>query len=434
MSSDVLSQISQSISDPSYLDETSKLEREAVNLLVKYAQYSQLGDQQPPLSGELLVQEAKQFLKALSEWEDEFGELDVLYKAARKEIGVLRSKVMKERLQKANLQRTNNILKQAFILSTEMRDEHLSEVKDLAFARELFVSTVKMVEIEVFSYCNRVCWFCPNAIHDRRSANHHMKHETYIKILEDLRSCDFDKRISFSRYNEPLADQSIVDRLAEARSYLPKAILHINTNGDYLHEEYLSRLYEAGLRSLNVQIYLNNEEKYDHGRVRQKLERRVSDLGLSVHDVKDIPNTWLEVAAPYRDMKLRMYGRNFDVNGCDRGGTVEVHSKSPRVSPCRSPFYHMYIDYNGSVMPCCNVRSDVPEHRQCKLGVMSKDTSLFEIYAGSKAASWRRAMVGFRPKEGVCKNCNFKEFTDSIETRKAQESILKTALDLEKTI
>ncbi len=432
MSVDILNQVGQNLSNLSHVDGTSELEKEAIKLLLLYVQNLQSPDQKKHISGDVLINEARQFLEALSNREYESSELQILHKAARKEIGTLRRKVMAERLQKAKLQQTNSVLRQAYILSTEMRDEHLSAINDLASAKELFITSVTMVEIEVFSYCNRVCWFCPNATHDRRSSNHHMKHDTYIKILEDLRSCNYNKRISFSRYNEPLADKSILDRLSEAREYIPNATLHINTNGDYLNRDYLFDLYNAGLRALNIQIYLNNEEKYEHERVRQKLERKIRELGLEFSGVKDIPDTWIEVTARYHDMKIRMYGRNFDKNGCDRGGTVEVESKAPRTSPCRSPFYHMYIDYNGAVMPCCNVRSDIPEHSQCKVGLMSNETSLFEIYAGEKASSWRRAMIGFRDKKGVCKNCNFKEFTDTPETRAAQNRILKIATDLER--
>lgn len=427
MSADAKDRVGQILSDLLGVNEAGELQKEAIKLLLMYAQNEQSLDRKMPGSEDLLIKETSQYVEALSKREKDFGELGVLYKAARDEIGSLRSKVMKERLQKAKLRQSISILKQAYILSTEMHDEHLSEINDEALARELFTSSVSMVEIEVFSYCNRVCWFCPNAVHDRRSANHHMKHDTYIKILEDLQSCKYSNRISFSRYNEPLADRIITERISEARKYLPYATLHMNTNGDYLNKDYLSELYDAGLRSLNIQIYLNNEEKYEHDKVKKKLEKRVYDLELEVTDVVDTPDTWLEVVAQHHDLKIRMYGRNFDENGCDRGGTVEVQNITPRISPCRSPFHHMYIDYNGAVMPCCNVRSDIPEHKQCKVGVMDSKTSLFKIYTGAKAASWRRAMVGFRPKEGVCKFCNFKEFTDAPETRKAQEIILKVS-------
>ena len=36
-------------------------------------------------------------------------------------------------------------------------------------AKALFKTHVSNVEIETFSYCNRVCGYCPNATHDRRS-------------------------------------------------------------------------------------------------------------------------------------------------------------------------------------------------------------------------------------------------------------------------
>ena len=39
--------------------------------------------------------------------------------------------------------------------------EHFLIAPDRTAAQTLFKRSVVMVEVEVFSYCNRRCWFCP---------------------------------------------------------------------------------------------------------------------------------------------------------------------------------------------------------------------------------------------------------------------------------
>ena len=38
-----------------------------------------------------------------------------------------------------------------------------------------------MVEVEVHSYCNRVCWFCPNSFIDRKTKTYYLNENLYLK-------------------------------------------------------------------------------------------------------------------------------------------------------------------------------------------------------------------------------------------------------------
>ena len=70
--------------------------------------------------------------------------------------------------------------------------------------KQIMKKNLTQVEIEIFSYCNRTCWFCPNSIIDRHSENHFMPEEQYLKILEQLKEINYSNIITYSRYNEPL--------------------------------------------------------------------------------------------------------------------------------------------------------------------------------------------------------------------------------------
>jgi MoaA/NifB/PqqE/SkfB family radical SAM enzyme len=305
--------------------------------------------------------------------------------------------------------------------------DHFRPVPDRDEAMGLFRRSVRMVEIEVFSYCNRACWFCPNSVVDRRSTTEYMPEQLYLRVLEQLAEADYHGMISYSRYNEPLADRIILRRIEQARTLVPEATLHTNTNGDYLTPGYLDDLASAGLRSLSIQIYLGNEDRYDHDRMRTKLQQTIEKLQLAATLVTDDPGTWLEATSSHRGIRVRLYARNFEVNGCSRGDSVPIALSARRTSPCLSPFHDVYIDYNGKVMPCCNLRSDLPAHRDAVVADLHDVPDLFAVYASETMAAWRRSLVGFGPKSGHCSSCSFVPYADTPEHRAVHERLLHDA-------
>jgi MoaA/NifB/PqqE/SkfB family radical SAM enzyme len=306
-------------------------------------------------------------------------------------------------------------------------DDHFRRIEDRREAIRLFQQSVSMVEVEVFSYCNRRCWFCPNSVVDRLSTTEYMAEELYLRILGQLRDAEYRQMISYSRYNEPLADRIILRRIEQAKAGLPEAILHTNTNGDYLTPQYLIELADAGLRSLNVQVYLGNDDRYDHERMRTKLLRTIDQLQLNAPIIQDEPGAWLEARAECSGIRMRLYARNFELNGCSRGDTVPIRMTYRRTSPCLSPFRHIYIDFNGKVMPCCNLRSDVPGHGNAIVDDLNGETDLFLVYAGQTLAAWRRNLIGFGQKGGHCSTCSFVTYDDTPEHRAIHGRLLQSA-------
>lgn len=305
--------------------------------------------------------------------------------------------------------------------------EQLRPATSIAHAATVFKANIRMVEIEVFSYCNRKCWFCPNSRQDRISTNHLMNPETYTSVLEQLSSIEYDGMITYSRYNEPFADRIILNRIREARDRLPKALLHTNTNGDYLDPDLLGEIYSAGMRSLNIQFYLQNEQRYDHEAIRRRAQQIIARLRLPCRLVRDEPGHWLEYRIDYRDMHIRGYGRNFDINGTSRGGLVNINSDYVRTSPCLIPFWSVYIDYNAKIVPCCNFRSDMPEHSEYIVGDLNESPSLFLNYVNTSATAFRQSLLNVQPKMGRCRDCYFALEDPSQEAVAAMQELTVTA-------
>ena len=147
---------------------------------------------------------------------------------------------------------------------------------------------------------------------------------------------------------------------------------------------------------------LRNDDRYDHERMRTKLLKTIDQLQIPARVIRDEPGVWLEASATTAGIQMRIYARNFELNGCSRGESVPIQFTHRRTSPCLSPFYHVYIDFNGTVMPCCNLRSDVPAHADAAIANLSNGADLFLVYASETMAGWRRGLIGFERKSGHC--------------------------------
>ena len=283
--------------------------------------------------------------------------------------------------------------------------------------KQWFKKQLKLIEIETFSYCNRECWFCPNSEIDRRSHNVVLPEDIYLNILDQLAEIDYAGEVTYSRYNEPLAYKEIIlKRVAQAREKLPKAKLRTNTNGDYLNLEYIYQLRDAGLDELFVQQYLANNEMYDHEKMRKRMLKRIKDLGVTYSVISDVENHRIEYNLNIPGITVHLRARNFSIEGTSRTEKVaEFNKKYVRTKPCMQVFNNMYIDHTGYVMVCCNVRSDVPLHKN---GVMAHvtDAPLWEIYRNEKYKPWRKDHEKEGPKHGICAGCkNDIEFTEFLK-------------------
>jgi MoaA/NifB/PqqE/SkfB family radical SAM enzyme len=295
------------------------------------------------------------------------------------------------------------------------RDHFSGELK-LDRSKELFKASVNQVEIETFTYCNRTCWFCPNSRIDRRSENRYMDEGLYLRILSELAAIEYNQVITYSRYNEPLADRIILTRLRQARQILPKACLSTHTNGDYLNGKYLDELKESGLKRLRVQVYLGNKEPFDDRRILIRMEQRLKNLGLPYQMIGAERGIRYMAQVDHKGMEVTFDARNFAAIGVDRGQTINLPQTYQRRSPCLIVFQHLYVDYDGTVVPCCNIRSDEPGHAPFLIDRLGENRSIYQAYAGNSLAAWRRALIGFGPKNKPCNSCSYECLEETPQT------------------
>lgn len=205
---------------------------------------------------------------------------------------------------------------------------------------------IRLIELELYSFCNRKCKWCPNSYIDRQSYCDYI--DTSIieeKLLPELKEINYSGYITFSRYNEPLAH---ADKLKEIgwlfKNNLPNCKLVTNTNGDYLTEEVLTNL---PIDELTVMDYDNKGIDW--------CKERLEKINCVIDEIKN-----QYIYAHYGDIKILYYAdwtKHCIIS--NRGGNLPEYSTAVRTYPCTEPKYFIGINYDGTVSPCCNIRNDV---------------------------------------------------------------------------
>jgi MoaA/NifB/PqqE/SkfB family radical SAM enzyme len=229
------------------------------------------------------------------------------------------------------------------------------------------------------------------------------------RVFEELGSIDYAGQIVVARYSEPLTNPKyLYERLARARALVPHAQLCITTNTDYLTTTVLDRLEQVGLNVVYMSLYLKDRERWSIQLARLYTARLQKELRVRLLTRTETPTNLL-ASYVYKGLNLYSTCHNWEQYGTDRGGSLAQYKMEERVGPCRDPFETFVIDYNGAVVPCCAIRSDLPAHRHLLAGNLSvPGTSIFDIYAAQLSA-WRRSMVGFGPKEYPCTTCRHRD-------------------------
>ncbi|MGE4510655.1 MAG: radical SAM protein [Sulfurimonadaceae bacterium] len=289
----------------------------------------------------------------------------------------------------------------------------------LELQKTYFKKLVSHIDIELYSYCNRTCWFCPNSFLERKNHKEFLDPSLYTTLLQDLASITYDGCISFNGYSEPFGNEFFYERLHEAKELLPHALLAANTNCDFLDDNALQKAYESGLRQLNMQIYLQEEELFTPELVAKKLSHLQKRLRGVVFDTPKIRHDLIEYPCSYHDMHIRAYARDFRVNGIDRSDLEVQTHPSNRNTPCTISTNQVIINYKAQMLPCCHIRSDYDKHASLVFATLQKKpASLFEAYFSKKSLAWKKSLLYFDTTfASPCTNCLFHPLADNAVTR-----------------
>ena len=241
------------------------------------------------------------------------------------------------------------------------------------------INSIKAVEIEINSNCNKACSYCPN-LEQKRIEKGNISEELFEKILLELKNIEFKGRISFRFFNEPLLSDKIELHSMRVKSILPHCKILIYTNGTLLSSKKFYDLIKSGVDYLVVTKHEGESSEY-------LFEKTIEELPL------DVSSRYIKFQN-FSSLKLT-----------NRGGLIKLPLEQiPHQLPCTIPINMITITNQGSVLPCFE-----DYHQKNQMGNIAIST-LKEIWNSEKYVLFRKKLsLGLRSDYSVCSKCNRKE-------------------------
>lgn len=270
--------------------------------------------------------------------------------------------------------------------------------------RHIFKNNVDIVNLELSSYCNRRCIYCPVS-NFRRDYRDCIDEKMFDSILGDLLSIQYDRVLSLNLYNEPLDDiEFFLESLSRIRSNLPNTLIFTNTNGDNLTRELLNDLQDAGLNRLKVTIHPPADKPWDFDREKSRLLSLLNKIGAQSIPIEENASN-LRSLMKLGQLQIVFQSVNWMVEGNSRGETViSQNLLTQRVQPCVKPFREFTIFHDGSITQCCDAFYDI-KYRANRLGGVSLEKNIFDLYSSSNLRKIRTELFGWGPKSQICATC-----------------------------
>ncbi len=235
------------------------------------------------------------------------------------------------------------------------------------------------IEVETINRCNGVCSFCPvnKNVDPRKEAI--MSEEMFYSIVEQLAKMDYSGRFTTFSNNEPLLDERIVEWNRYARAKLPKARMHMFTNGTLLTLDKFIALTEV----LDELIIDNYQQEL-------KLIKPCQEI---IRYCEEHPQLKKKVTIVLRKPNEILTSRGGDAPNRENIGDYSGER-------CVLPFKQMVIRPDGKVSLCCN--DAVGKYM---LGDLTKE-SLLDVWYGARFQMVRKSLYEGRENWGNCKHCD----------------------------
>ncbi len=258
-------------------------------------------------------------------------------------------------------------------------DEAKASIRAYVEAVREDVPLFEYIEIETVNRCNGVCSFCPvNKKIDPRTPQR-MDEKLFYRIIDQLGALDYEGELSLFSNNEPLLDERIVQFHRYTRDKLPKARIHMFTNGTLFTLPLFIELIPY-LDELVIDNYMQE----------LKLIRPVEEI---VRYVEEHPKLRKKVTVVLRKPDEILTSR-----GGDAPNRRELVSY--RAETCALPFEQMIIRPDGKVSLCCN-----DPLGKNTMGDVSRE-SLTEVWYGDGFQKARERIARGREQWEHCKFCD----------------------------
>ena len=268
-------------------------------------------------------------------------------------------------------------------------DEFFGQNKTLPSGHPLFFH----IEFSINGTCNRRCFFCPRFDPEKYpNIATSLDIKVFEKMVLELKDVNFNGRISFSGFGEPLLTKNLYQYVEVIKKHLKEVYIEVTSNGDVLLSKngpsMLTKLFSSGLTNIKVSLYDGPEQIEPTENLKKKLN--LSDEQFII--------------------RKRYLGpeESYGLTISNRAGSVELKNdvfelkalSEPLKQPCYFPFYKMMIDYNGDVLICSN-----DWKKEAPVGNI-KTESILDIWISEKFVNLRKKLSQSDRNHKPCKTCD----------------------------
>lgn len=247
-----------------------------------------------------------------------------------------------------------------------------------------------IIEFNLYGTCNRNCSFCPVSdplAYEKRHEG--ITIELFSKIMDDLVFINYQGKILFSAYSEPLLHQDINLLISLAKQKLPLSRVEIVSNGDLITTIKLKQLFDAGLDTISISMYDGDHQLAYFNAMMQELDLDNTQVVLRRRYYKD-GNYGITISNRSGLINSNEY-RDENESGIN---TLPLHEK------CHYPFYMILVDYTGDVMLC-------PHDWSKKLSFGNvQEKSIWDIWKGKALNAIRSKLSNSDRNFSPCSKCD----------------------------
>jgi len=224
-----------------------------------------------------------------------------------------------------------------------------------------------------------------------------MSTTTMKSISDGLNQINYNGRLTFSGFGEPMLHENIFELIKISRQIETIERVQFITNGDKLNRSLIEQLYDSGVDRLEINMYDSPEQE-------QKFERMLQGVSADRY---------------YLRHHYKTSEQNYGLILNNRAGSVDVGEriKSPIMSRCNLPFYKLMIDWNGDVLLCCQ-----DWKREGNINLNVNNMSIKDIWLHEEFEKYRSQLSNSDRSLKPCNTCNI---NGKIQGNKAHEIFKK---------
>tara|TARA_B100001057_G_scaffold500769_1_gene617702 strand:+ start:3426 stop:4445 length:1020 start_codon:yes stop_codon:yes gene_type:complete len=274
-------------------------------------------------------------------------------------------------------------------------------------SKKIFKEYVELVCLELSYYCNRACNYCPVHTMERSDKKLEIPETVLNSVTDSLSEIDYSGRISLNLFNEPLASKNIFKNISYISKKVPKSLISLNSNGDYIKEiGYLEKLEKNGLKEILITMHTPKNREWNKDYSTKQLIKFAKKVNYNLTD-KNLKE--LNFSFFVGKLIVEVFCTDWTKEGNSRGGLLKDLSEKKRTTPCEKPMREFVIAYDGTTQLCCHIYHNKKYDKKISTIDPKKDIDIFKIYTSKVLSQTRKELFDYSEKKGLCATCNHYE-------------------------